>query len=744
MKSRIEGIQGGEYRREDAIEKLKGLQEITVLSIDSKLDSMIKDLKKDSKDFIEGILDIFYYISDTYRINRRILKNRRQRLIKEGQIAKIERKCNYIPYKPTQLEIDATDAIKELLVEARRRKAPEVAIMAVGKILYQCLSDPQHVMTLIKNIVSAEAKPSLKDDIVYDSAGIASHEERVWVWGVLCATFNKYVSAQSLNKAAVKLSNLSEGRDSDKRLTVLLKYLKSSKTKYPRSKIIIFVGFPAMAENLCGKVGEEFGSKNVTLFHADLESKEKEENVSNFQSDHGPWIMVSDETGGEGRNFQFATGLVHYDNPWDVGKVEQRIGRLDRLGREKFGLADVISTVIYNEWSDEAGLVKCYGDGLKVYTESISGLEFALREIGHSLFIKGLEEGNAGLEAYVAPLQELAVKERVRDEGEELYDEASFDRRRSEEFKRISVSKDVEEGLLAAFLEYFQFIAPGRSMIVSEKRGRITFLTDSITKVKLNENYVLHHENKEWGGTFLRCLAQVRPDLQFFTFGNVFFDAIIDSLASDPNGKTFAIERITPGAGTWYGFKAVYRLMPDLELLNYESALIHKAEMVLNDIPTSIFVTVNGKVEKREKVLTALKEQIDFKSKNITWWNLTKDKTTAIAEHFGGQKWKKIVLGACEKAELEAKKIIGEIIGEKVRLEENRILEMIRQAKKQVELHEEKHKDEKGAKEMVGLVKDRSKDDIKEMSLLLKGIKNWKVHLDSVGFISINGTLIGK
>ena len=48
----------------------------------------------------------------------------------------------------------------------------------------------------------------------------------------------------------------------------------------------------------------------------------------------GPSILLSSEVGSEGIDLQFAWVLVNYDLPWNPMRVEQRIGRLDRLGQE--------------------------------------------------------------------------------------------------------------------------------------------------------------------------------------------------------------------------------------------------------------------------------------------------------------------------------------------------------------------------------------------------------------------------
>ena len=56
--------------------------------------------------------------------------------------------------------------------------------------------------------------------------------------------------------------------------------------------------------------------------------------------------MICDESGGEGRNFQFANSVVHADLPFLPSLVEQRIGRLDRSVAIK-NMSNVISSILF-------------------------------------------------------------------------------------------------------------------------------------------------------------------------------------------------------------------------------------------------------------------------------------------------------------------------------------------------------------------------------------------------------------
>jgi len=69
----------------------------------------------------------------------------------------------------------------------------------------------------------------------------------------------------------------------------------------------------------------------VALFHGALSLREKEAAIGQFRD--RARVLVSTEAGGEGRNLQFCHYLVNYDLPWNPMRIEQRIGRLHRLGQ---------------------------------------------------------------------------------------------------------------------------------------------------------------------------------------------------------------------------------------------------------------------------------------------------------------------------------------------------------------------------------------------------------------------------
>lgn len=97
------------------------------------------------------------------------------------------------------------------------------------------------------------------------------------------------------------------------------------------SKIIIFTKHPSTVNYITERLIPS-GLK-VTSFKGGLTREEKADKVKEFKESSN--IFISTEAGTEGLNLQFCHNLVNYDLPWNPMSVEQRIGRVDRIGQKK-------------------------------------------------------------------------------------------------------------------------------------------------------------------------------------------------------------------------------------------------------------------------------------------------------------------------------------------------------------------------------------------------------------------------
>lgn len=108
---------------------------------------------------------------------------------------------------------------------------------------------------------------------------------------------------------------------------------------------------------------------SVGVFHEDLTIVQRDRNAAWFSEPDGAQILLCSEIGSEGRNFQFAHHLVLFDLPLHPELLEQRIGRLDRIGQSK----DIQIHVPYLANSPQQVLVRWFHEGLNAFEESFEG-----------------------------------------------------------------------------------------------------------------------------------------------------------------------------------------------------------------------------------------------------------------------------------------------------------------------------------------------------------------------------------
>lgn len=96
-------------------------------------------------------------------------------------------------------------------------------------------------------------------------------------------------------------------------------------------KVLVFTQYYRTMAWLAGRLRER-GVSHAT-FHGGMNPAEKEMSVRTFRTE--AQVFLSTEAGGEGRNLQFAHRIVNFDLPWNPLKVEQRIGRVHRVGQTR-------------------------------------------------------------------------------------------------------------------------------------------------------------------------------------------------------------------------------------------------------------------------------------------------------------------------------------------------------------------------------------------------------------------------
>jgi ATP-dependent helicase HepA len=114
----------------------------------------------------------------------------------------------------------------------------------------------------------------------------------------------------------------------------------------------------------------------VARFHEDMSLLQRDRNAAWFADPDGAPLLIASEVGAEGRNFQFAQHLILWDLPIDPDQLEQRIGRLDRIGQR--GDVNIHANAIIGSAQDM--LLRWYDEGLNAFTSVVADGRSLLRQ----------------------------------------------------------------------------------------------------------------------------------------------------------------------------------------------------------------------------------------------------------------------------------------------------------------------------------------------------------------------------
>lgn len=121
----------------------------------------------------------------------------------------------------------------------------------------------------------------------------------------------------------------------------------------PEEKVIIFAYYRPTLNYLRRRLMAD--GVSVTVIHGGVPNEQRWEEIERFKDARGPRVLLSSEVGSEGIDLQFCRVLANYDLPWNPMRVEQRIGRIDRVGQQakrisivNFKVKDTIEERLYD------------------------------------------------------------------------------------------------------------------------------------------------------------------------------------------------------------------------------------------------------------------------------------------------------------------------------------------------------------------------------------------------------------
>lgn len=179
-------------------------------------------------------------------------------------------------------------------------------------------------------------------------------------------------------------------------------------------KFLIFTDYLSTLNTL--KVALEQSGETVTVFYGGMSAYERLEAVRSFRS--SARVMISTQSGGEGHNLQFCHQMINFDLPWNPMRVEQRIGRIHRLGQKQ--TVSIFNLSATN--TIEAYVLDLLARKIRMFELVIGELDLILGElIERGSFEDYIEAAWAGSQSEADLLHMLAELEAVLDRSRQTY-----------------------------------------------------------------------------------------------------------------------------------------------------------------------------------------------------------------------------------------------------------------------------------------------------------------------------------
>lgn len=325
---------------------------------DTKLFELVSSIDTSKEDF--GIYDIqviVSYICDNFQLERNIIRGRRAVLgvypkNEDGEFA--ERAVHELTYEISEeknyYENEAYRQLKEWILAQEGSLEDSSVKDIIQPLIEAFFSSPWAYKARLTELGDKYAIPA---DVIKTASRWLEEEET----------------------AVDNLADVMDDIESHpSRLVNLINHIDQ---ELFGEKIVIFTD-QIETFNAYYKVFKDVFGDEVTGFAESINRDKAEVNIYRFQSDPNCKMLICDKSGGEGRNLQIADYVIHLDLPWNINTIEQRIGRLDRMGRNV--KKPVTSVVIHSVDSYEEQLFKFWNDGLNVFCQSLSGLEIIMND----------------------------------------------------------------------------------------------------------------------------------------------------------------------------------------------------------------------------------------------------------------------------------------------------------------------------------------------------------------------------
>ena len=445
------------------------------------------------------------HIADTYRIHQRLIRNRRADL--EG--------WEFQPRGPATLRIeeDEDPALEQALLSLEDWRAEALLV--------------------------SQSKPNL--------SGQLAHRYQILQQGLSTAAADAASLSPIFAGEAELLQAIDEATGDDARIRraafvaeVGQRHLRFLGSATAPAKLVVFASSSDFAAAIVAAI-RDVGP--VTVFDA----AEGQDVADDFAASEKPAIAVFGPTGEEGLNLHFADAILHADLPTSVGRIEQRIGRLDRFGRTRGPIKHIIVAPAAEDdtpWSAWCDLLR---DGFGIFDRPVSDIQFVLDTIEADVRRRRLWGPQALLD-FRQELAGLVAQQRERLDEQYAMDQLAMARESARALFETFEDAEADEVELGACVEGF---LTSILQLGIRREGADILTLDWAPNTQLPERPWRVQFSAGLGRplTWKRRVSVARPKISLLRPGSIVIDALERLLEWDDRGAAFATWRLHPGSG---------------------------------------------------------------------------------------------------------------------------------------------------------------------------------------------------
>jgi ATP-dependent helicase HepA len=378
------------------------------------------------------------------------------------------------------------------------------------------------------------------------------------------------------------------------------------------------------------------GAGKEALLYDDAPSIEARDRlVARFRDPEGPMVLLSGESGGEGRNFQFAHHLVCADLPDSPLTLEQRIGRLDRLGQTR-----PVEIHVLVEPGDEAFLADLYEHEIGIFDEPVGGLDAVLASLPDELAALARKRTAKTREAFRKALSErVAEARRAQHEGDPLLDlrsaslpelarlvRGAFERLGEAAPEGIEGAEGSLPAIQQALVELSRWLEEELEDLATDVGRRIGMEVDTDQNVHPFEvaftigagmriealpGMEMPEEPQTFLGSFWRETAVARDELHWLATGHRLVEALVGLVRDGDAGRTAALRcEWAPRRGGLYA-RFEPRLATAADVAPGARVASRQASRYLDLSPVAVLVDLEGGNRPVSGAAQRLEDEID-------------------------------------------------------------------------------------------------------------------------------------